>query len=100
MAILAAGARPAAADDLVEMAFEGFGPAGLRVVTTHTTIEETPAWRSTSATNSRTAWSEGPYAPGVGRRTRAANAPSGASAAASILVPPKSTPMRIMPLDT
>jgi hypothetical protein len=33
---------PAEAEDVVEMAFEGFGPAGLRVMTTHTVIEETP----------------------------------------------------------
>jgi len=42
--ILVASARPAAAEDVVEMAFEGFGPAGLRLMTTHTVIEETPAW--------------------------------------------------------
>jgi hypothetical protein len=42
--VLAASIRPAAAEDVVEMAFEGFGPAGLRVMTTHTVIEETPAW--------------------------------------------------------
>jgi len=34
---------PAAAEDRVEMRFEGFGVAGLHVVTTHTAIEETSA---------------------------------------------------------
>jgi hypothetical protein len=41
--ILTAVTRPAMADDIVEMAFEGFGAAGLRIMTTHTVIEETPA---------------------------------------------------------
>ena len=41
--ILAASARTAAAEDVLEMAFEGFGPAGLRLMTTHTVIEETPS---------------------------------------------------------
>jgi hypothetical protein len=41
--ILAVSARSAAAEDVVEMAFEGFGPAGLRLMTTHTVIEETSA---------------------------------------------------------
>ena len=36
-----AALRPAAAaDDVVKMEFEGFGPAGLHVLTTHTTIAE------------------------------------------------------------
>ena len=39
-----AAPRPVAADNVVKMEFEGFGPAGLRVLTTRTTIEETPAW--------------------------------------------------------
>ena len=39
--LLFAALRPAAADDVVEMSFEGFGPAGLHVMTTHTTIAET-----------------------------------------------------------
>jgi hypothetical protein len=38
-----AAIRPAAADDVVEMSFEGFGPAGLHLMTTHTTIEENAA---------------------------------------------------------
>ena len=42
-ALLAAGAYPAVADETVTMAFEGFGPAGLHVLTTHTVIEETQA---------------------------------------------------------
>jgi hypothetical protein len=42
--LLAAVIRPAAAADVVEMSFEGFGPAGLHVVNTHTVIEEAPAW--------------------------------------------------------
>jgi hypothetical protein len=41
--LLAAAARPAAAEDVVTMEFQGFGPAGLHVLTTHTVIEETPA---------------------------------------------------------
>ena len=41
--VLATGARPVVANDVVEMAFEGFGPAGLRVMTTRTVIEETSA---------------------------------------------------------
>jgi hypothetical protein len=40
---LAAASRPAAADDVVKMEFEGFGPAGLHVLTTHTALEESPA---------------------------------------------------------
>jgi hypothetical protein len=36
----AAVLRPAAADDVVKMEFEGFGPAGLHVLTTHTTVAE------------------------------------------------------------
>ena len=36
----AAAPRPAAADDVVKMEFTGFGPAGLHVLTTHTTIAE------------------------------------------------------------
>jgi hypothetical protein len=43
-ALLAAAFRPAAADDVVKMEFQGFGPAGLHVLTTHTVIEEAPAW--------------------------------------------------------
>jgi hypothetical protein len=42
--LIAAALGPAAADEYVSMAFEGFGLAGLHVVTTHTVIEETPAW--------------------------------------------------------
>jgi hypothetical protein len=42
--MLAAAIRPAAAEDLVEMSFEGFGPAGIHLITTHTVIEETSAW--------------------------------------------------------
>jgi hypothetical protein len=43
--ILLLGAiRPAAADEVVEMSFEGFGPAGMHLMTTHTVIEEAPAW--------------------------------------------------------
>jgi len=42
--LLAAAIRPAAAQDVVAMSFEGFGPAGLHVMTAHTIIEETPAW--------------------------------------------------------
>jgi hypothetical protein len=42
--LLAAAVRPAAADEVVQMEFEGFGPAGLHVLTTHTVIEEAPAW--------------------------------------------------------
>jgi hypothetical protein len=42
--LIAATIRPAAADDIVEMNFEGFGPAGLHVINTHTIIEEAPAW--------------------------------------------------------
>jgi hypothetical protein len=42
--LLLATITPAAAEDVVEMSFEGFGPAGLHVVTTHTVIEEAPAW--------------------------------------------------------
>jgi hypothetical protein len=41
---LATAPRPAVADDVVQMEFEGFGPAGLRVLTSHTVIEETAAW--------------------------------------------------------
>ena len=41
--MVAAAIRPAAADDVVEMSFEGFGPAGLHLMTTHTVIEETTA---------------------------------------------------------
>ena len=41
--MLAAALRPAAADDIVQMEFQGFGPAGLHVLTSHTVIEETPA---------------------------------------------------------
>jgi Protein of unknown function (DUF3108) len=43
LVLLVAGIRPAAAEDVVSMQYEGFGPAGLHVVTTHTVIEETPA---------------------------------------------------------
>jgi Protein of unknown function (DUF3108) len=43
-ALLLAALRPAAADDVVEMSFEGFGPAGVHLMTTHTVIEEAPAW--------------------------------------------------------
>ena len=39
-----AAPRPAAAEDLIEMSFEGFGPAGLHLITTHTQIAEAPAW--------------------------------------------------------
>jgi hypothetical protein len=42
--LLLAAIRPAAAQELIEMSFEGFGPAGLHLMTTHTVIEETPAW--------------------------------------------------------
>ncbi len=41
--LIAASPHPAAADDVVRMEFEGFGPAGLHVMTTHTVIEEAPA---------------------------------------------------------
>jgi len=41
--LLSAASRPAAADDVVTMEFQGFGPAGLHVLTTHTVVEETPA---------------------------------------------------------
>jgi hypothetical protein len=41
--VLALASRPAAADDVVSMEFEGFGPAGLHVLTTHTVIEENTA---------------------------------------------------------
>jgi hypothetical protein len=42
-ALLALAGRPAVADDVVSMEFEGFGPAGLHVLTTHTVIEENAA---------------------------------------------------------
>ena len=42
--LLAVATRPAAADDVVNMQFEGFGPAGIHVLTTHTVIEEASAW--------------------------------------------------------
>jgi Protein of unknown function (DUF3108) len=42
--LFAAASRPAAADDVVKMEFEGFGPAGLHILTTHTVIEENPSW--------------------------------------------------------
>jgi hypothetical protein len=42
--LVAAAIRPAAADDVVKMEFEGFGPAGLHILTTHTVIEENPSW--------------------------------------------------------
>jgi hypothetical protein len=38
-----AALRPAAAGDVVKMEFEGFGPAGLHVLTTHTTVAEDSA---------------------------------------------------------
>ncbi|HVH79577.1 MAG TPA: DUF3108 domain-containing protein [Stellaceae bacterium] len=38
---MTAAPRPAAAEDAITMAFEGYGPAGLHVATTHTVIEET-----------------------------------------------------------
>jgi len=38
--LLAAAIRPAIADEVVTMEFEGFGPAGLHMLTTHTVIEE------------------------------------------------------------
>jgi Protein of unknown function (DUF3108) len=41
--LLLLASRPAAAEDVVTMEFQGFGPAGLHVLTTHTVIEETPA---------------------------------------------------------
>jgi hypothetical protein len=41
--LLPATSVPAAADDVVEMSFEGYGPAGMHVATTHTVIEENPA---------------------------------------------------------
>jgi hypothetical protein len=41
--LLVAACRPAAAEDVIEMTFEGFGPAGIHVATTHTTLAETPA---------------------------------------------------------
>ena len=41
--LLAAVPLPAMAEDVVTMEFQGFGPAGLHVLTTHTVIEETPA---------------------------------------------------------
>jgi hypothetical protein len=40
--ILAAAASQAAADDRVEMTFEGYGAAGVHLVTTHTVIAEAP----------------------------------------------------------
>jgi Protein of unknown function (DUF3108) len=42
--LLLAAIRAAAAEDVVEMSFEGFGPAGIHLMTTHTVIEEDPAW--------------------------------------------------------
>lgn len=43
-ALLLVGANHSvAAEDVVTMEFQGFGPAGLHVLTTHTIIEETPA---------------------------------------------------------
>jgi len=44
MLLFAAAGQTAAADDVVKMAFEGFGPAGLHILTTHTVIEENPSW--------------------------------------------------------
>jgi hypothetical protein len=44
LSALAAALRPAAADEVVKMEFEGFGPAGVHVLTTHTVLEESPAW--------------------------------------------------------
>jgi hypothetical protein len=41
--LLSAAAVPAAADDAVEMRFEGFGPAGVHVMTSRTVIEENRA---------------------------------------------------------
>lgn len=41
--LLGAALSPAAADEVIEMSFEGFGAAGLHLMTTHTVIEETPA---------------------------------------------------------
>ena len=41
--LLLAAIPQAAAEDVVSMEFQGFGPAGLHVLTTHTVIEETPA---------------------------------------------------------
>jgi hypothetical protein len=43
ISLLLSGANASAGDDVVEMSFEGFGPAGVHVATTHTVIEETPA---------------------------------------------------------
>jgi hypothetical protein len=43
LVVLAGAARPAAADEAVAMSFEGFGPAGLHVLTTHTVIKENPS---------------------------------------------------------
>ena len=40
--LLAAAIPRAAAADLVEMRFEGYGPAGVHVITTHTVIQEAP----------------------------------------------------------
>jgi hypothetical protein len=42
--LTAAAIRPAAVNDVVKMEFEGFGPAGVHVLTTHTVVEEAPAW--------------------------------------------------------
>jgi hypothetical protein len=49
MSVVSAGllslvAQAAAADEVVTMEFQGFGPAGLHLVTTHTVIEEAAAW--------------------------------------------------------
>jgi hypothetical protein len=41
--LAATAPRPAAAEDAVKMEFEGFGPAGLHVLTTHTMVAETPS---------------------------------------------------------
>jgi hypothetical protein len=41
---ITAAIQAARADDFVEMRFEGFGPAGVHVMTSHTVVEEKPAW--------------------------------------------------------
>jgi uncharacterized protein DUF3108 len=41
--LLLAASAPAAADDVIEMSFEGFGALGLHLMTTHTRIEERAA---------------------------------------------------------
>src|SRR5882672_387542 len=43
--LLTAATHPATADEALRLQFEGFGPAGLHVLTTQTTIEEEPLGR-------------------------------------------------------